>query len=137
MTYRFLAHTADIKVAIAVPTFAQLVAEGLQVMQVLLAGERTVKPRLERELAVEGTDAGDVWFRFLQEILYLHATDTFVPANFLPDHITETSIRGIVAGEPFDPERHELQPEVKAVTHHGFVVTRREKGWFAEVIFDV
>lgn len=137
MTYRFLAHTADVKVAIAVPTFEQLVAEGLQVLQVLLAGERTVKPRVERDIVVEGVDAGDVWFRFLQELLYMHATDTFVPANFLPDRITETVIAGTVAGEPFDPDRHDQQPEVKAVTHHEFLVTRRGKGWFAEVIFDV
>ena len=92
---------------------------------------------MERAIALEGVDAGDVWFRFLQEILYLHATDTFVPANFLPDHITETAISGTVAGEPFDPERHEQRPEVKAVTRHEFFVTRRGKGWFAEVIFDV
>jgi SHS2 domain-containing protein len=137
MTYRFLAHTADIKVAIAVPSFEHLVAEGLQVIQLLLAGERTVKPRHEHELRVEGTDATDVWFRFLQEVLYLHATDTFVPANFLPDTISETSIAGTVAGEPFDPDRHDRQPEVKAVTRHGLVVKRREKGWYAEVIFDV
>jgi SHS2 domain-containing protein len=137
MTYRFLSHTADVKVAIAVPSFEQLVAEGLQILQVLLAGERTVKPRIEHEIQVQGTDAADVWFRFLQEVLYRHATEAFVPANFLPDVITETSIAGTVTGEPFDPERHEPQPEVKAVTRHGLIVKRRGTGWYAEVLFDV
>lgn len=137
MTYRFLSRTADVKVAIAVPSFEQLVAEGLQVLQVLLAGERTVKPRHERALHVEGTDAEDVWFRFLQAVLHFHATAAFVPANFLPDTITETSIAGTVAGEPFDPERHDRQPAVKAATRRGLVVKRREKGWYAEVRFDI
>ena len=96
-----------------------------------------MKPRREHEVRVDGTDPADVWFRFLQEVLYLHAASAFVPANFLPDTITDTTIAGTVAGEPFDPERHDHQPEVKAVTRHGLVVTRREKGWYAEVIFDV
>jgi SHS2 domain-containing protein len=46
-------------------------------------------------------------------------------------------VRGRVRGESFDPRRHELYGEVKAVTYHELAVTRSGAGWQARVIFDV
>ncbi len=137
MTYRYLPHTADIKVAIEGNSFEGLLADGLLVTRQLLAGDRPVEPREERRLAVQGPDAVETFLDFLRELLFLHATDAFLPSAFLPDAVVETAVVGRIAGEPFDAERHEHQPEVKAVTRHGLVVERREHGWYAEVVFDV
>jgi SHS2 domain-containing protein len=51
--------------------------------------------------------------------------------------VTPTSLEATVAGERFDPSRHETQPEVKAVTRHELVVEQTEGRWRAEVLFDV
>ena len=40
-------------------------------------------------------------------------------------------------GEPFDPDRHPLAHEVKAITYHGLFVRREGNGWAAEVIVDI
>ncbi len=121
MTYRYLPHTADIKVAIEGNSFAELLADGLLVTRQLLAGDHPVQPREERRLQVEGPDAAETFLDFLREVLFLHATDAFLPSTFLPDTIEETAVGGVLAGEPFDAARHEHQPEVKAVTRHGLV----------------
>jgi SHS2 domain-containing protein len=47
------------------------------------------------------------------------------------------ALSGSVRGEPFDPARHEAQPEVKAVTRHELSVRPLGKQWVAEVVFDV
>ena len=47
------------------------------------------------------------------------------------------SLRGEVGGEPIDRERHVLDHEVKAVTHHGLDLRREGGGWVAEVILDI
>ena len=36
-----------------------------------------------------------------------------------------------------DRDRHELDHEVKAVTHHGLILRREGEGWLAEVILDI
>ncbi len=137
MTYRFLPHTADIKVAFEAETVDGLLVDGATVLRGLLAGESPVRSREERELAISGADAAETFLGFLRELLYEFSTDGFLPATVAVDYASETEIRGRVAGERFDPTRHETQPEVKAVTRHHLRVERRGDSWHAEVVFDV
>ena len=39
--------------------------------------------------------------------------------------------------EPFDPDRHSLCHEVKAITYHELKVVPTADGWLAEVIVDI
>ncbi len=137
VTHRFLPHTADIRVAFEAESLDALLAEGLVVLRGLVAGESVVEPRERRAIAVSATDPADLFLAFLRELLYLYATDGFLPAEYEFASVTETSARGTLLGETFDAERHEQQPEVKAVTRHGLVVDRVGDGWRAEVVFDV
>lgn len=137
MTYRFLPHTADIKVAFEAQTLEELLTDGATVLRGLLAGESSVEAQEERAVSITGTDAVETFLGFLRELLYQFSADGFLPATFAVDHAAETEIRGRAAGERFDPARHETQPEVKAVTRHHLKVERRGNGWCAEVVFDV
>lgn len=137
VTHRFLPHTADIRVAFEVESLDALLAEGLVVLRWLVAGESVVKPRERRAISVSATDPADLFFAFLRELLYVYATDGFLPAGFAFAAVTETSAKGTLLGETSDPQRHAHQPEVKAVTRHGLVVERVGDVWRAEVVFDV
>jgi SHS2 domain-containing protein len=137
VTYRFLPDTADIKVAFEAETVDELLVEATVVMRGLLAGESPVQGREEREVAISGVDATETFLGFLRELLYEFSTDGFLPVTLAVDYASETEIRGRVAGERFDPTRHETQPEVKAVTRHHLQVERRGDSWHAEVVFDV
>jgi SHS2 domain-containing protein len=137
VTYRFLPHTADVKVAIDGRSFEELLADGVLIARELLAGAGPIEPREERRIDVSGPDARETFLRFLRELVFLHAADAFLPSTFFPDSVAETAVIGRLAGEPFDGDRHEQQPEVKAVTRHGLIVEPRGAGWHAEVVFDV
>lgn len=142
MTYRFLPHTADVLVAIEAPTFAELFQEATAVARRLLAGESPVAASVARTVSVSGTSLDDLLFEYLRELLYQFNTDRFVPARLELDQLNVTragpaALAGTVFGEPFDPLRHETQPEVKAVTRHGLRVTDTDGGFRAEILFDV
>lgn len=137
MPYRFLPHTADLRVTIESGNFDELIADGVLLMRELLAGAAPVGPREMRPISVVGPDAGETVHAFLREILYLHGTDGFLPSTFFPDAVSPVGVRGQLAGERADPLRHPAQPEVKAVTRHGFVVQRTERGWRSEIVFDL
>ena len=47
------------------------------------------------------------------------------------------SLRAEIGGESIDHDRHVLDHEVKAVTHHGLSLTREGQGWLAELILDI
>ncbi len=56
----------------------------------------------------------------------------FRRASQLPVGLTATA-----RGEPIDPNRHEIDDEVKAITWHALKVEQHAEGWLAEVIVDV
>ena len=54
-----------------------------------------------------------------------------------PDRRRRPSLEATIGGEPIDRDRHILDHEVKAVTHHGASLERDGEGWVAEVILDI
>ncbi|NIM48139.1 MAG: hypothetical protein GTN78_20670 [Gemmatimonadales bacterium] len=137
MTYRFLPHTADIRVAIEAPSLELLFAEATEVMRQLLAGDSPVESHLRHPVRISTGDTAELLLGYLRELLYRFDTDRFVPARVAFDMATPTQMAGEVSGEKFDPARHQVQPEVKAVTRHGLVVAHKDTGWHAEVLFDL
>jgi SHS2 domain-containing protein len=137
VSYSFLPHTADIRVAIEAPSFEELLQDATAVMRGLLAGEGRVAAREERSVIASGEDPSEVFLGYLQEVLYLFETESFLPASVATERFTGREAITRILGETYDAARHEHQPEVKAVTRHGLTVERRTDGWYAQVVFDV
>lgn len=128
-SFRFIPHTADVAVELVADDDAGLRQAGLDALRELLVGASPVAEREERVVALRGDDAATRLVHFLQDVLYLFDTERFVPAR---------ATAGGVAGERFDPARHEARPEVKAVTWHGTEVHRDADGKLrARIVFDV
>ena len=51
--------------------------------------------------------------------------------------IDENGLHGVAHGEPYDPDRHQLSHEVKAITYHELRVEQVDGEWLAEVIVDI
>ena len=51
--------------------------------------------------------------------------------------VSDSGLKATVRGEPFDPVRHVLAHEVKAITYHELKVVEHNGGWLAEVIVDI
>jgi SHS2 domain-containing protein len=137
VTHRFLPHTADIKVAFETDALEALFVEATEVMRGLLAGTSPVEPREERPVELECSDVAELFLAYLKELVYQFAANGFLVAGVEIDQVDQTTLRARALGEALDPERHEHQPEVKAVTRHDFMVENRKDRWFAEVVFDV
>jgi len=141
VTYRFVPHTADIRVRIEAPSFRRMLEDLVQVLRELTVGNRPVHPRAARLITLQASDPPELLLALSREILDAFQLDAFVPARLEIDQLTQPpeppSLRGRVLGEWFDPARHETQPEIKAVTRHGLAAEPTPEGWRAEVLFDV
>ncbi len=137
MTYRYLPHTADIKVAIEAPSLEGLLQDGLAIVRQLFVGESPVEKRAEQPLQLAAANAEELLLAFLRDLLYRYETSGFIPASLKIEHLDAGYVTGSLLGERFDSTRHQPEPEVKAVTRHGFVVRRTPEGWYAEAVFDV
>lgn len=143
MAYRWLPHTADLKVEITADSLPAVLADAAAVVRELLAGSSQVMPRECHNLTVSGGEGGEseLLLAFLRALFDLYYRDRFVPTvvevREIASHGTGLTLAGSVWGERFDPSRHETQPEVKAVTRHDLSVRQNGRQWVAQVVFDV
>ncbi len=130
-------HTADLGLRIAAPTLPGLLAEAARgLFSIIVDNAQDVRPSETVDIEVAGTDPDYLLFDWLGELLYLFDTRRLLLSEF-DVQVSPGGIRATARGERFDPLRHRLLHEVKAVTYHGLFARRVAGGWEAEVIVDI
>ena len=73
---------------------------------------------------------------FLNELLYLWDTEKFIPRTF--SVVMEGGrLEADITGETFDPDKHSVYKEVKAVTYHKFTIQQEGDLLKATVFLDI
>ena len=137
MPYEHLDHTGDIAIRITAPTLDGLFVEAARAMTEIIADPAAARPQLMQDIVVEGEDSADLLRSWLAELLYWFSAGGLIFVDF---EVTLQGGRRCVAkvrGEPYDPDRHPLRTELKAVTYHQLEVRQTKDGWEGRVIFDV
>lgn len=96
----------------------------------------TVRPATEEDVEVEAEGPEAQLRDWLAELLYKFSAEGRIYAVFAVT-LEPGRVRARVRGEAWDPARHPLRTELKAVTYHHLEVVREKDGWKAQVIFDV
>lgn len=130
-------HTADLGLRIVAPNLHQLFAEAGQCLFSAIVDDPTaIRDLNEIELAIEGTDRAYLLFDWLKELLLRFDRDGMLFTRF-DVNVRDDGLSARIGGEPFDPARHALLREVKAITYHDLIVEESADGWLAEVIVDI
>jgi SHS2 domain-containing protein len=136
-TYTLLNHTADLKIRVNGTDPADLFKNaGLALFDQITMPDR-LEPRDEVELSVAGDDRADLMVNFLRELLYLWTGKEQLVKTIDIAQISATTVSARVSMERYQPERHEIIHEIKAITYHQIEVSRTAEGWQAMVVFDV
>lgn len=135
--YETFDHTADLGLRIRAADLDTLFAEAAQALfTALVENLDAVAPLHPIEATIAGTDREYLLFDWLKELLYRFDAGHLLFSRF-EVKIGPEGLHGRAWGEPFDPARHELSHEVKAITYHGLRVEPDGEGWLAEVIVDI
>jgi SHS2 domain-containing protein len=132
MPYELFDHTGDLGIEARAPTLEELFAVCGRALSAILVEIPAPKPAGTDTFPVAGAHPDEELRDFLQELLYRFSAEHRVFVGF-------SALPGAVAAswEPYDPDRHPLQTELKAVTYHQLEVVREGEGWKGRVIFDV
>jgi SHS2 domain-containing protein len=109
-------------------------ARGL--FSIIVADPNDIVSRQQERIEIAGQRRDELFFDWLNELLYLFESRRLLLAEFEVE-IDAAGLRGVVRGEPWDPQRHPLEHEVKAITYHDLKVEPTAGGWLAEVIVDI
>jgi protein archease len=135
--YETFEHTADLGLRVKAADLPTLFAEAASgLMSVIVANLDEVKPVREMTLEVAGDALDELLFDWLSEVLYAFESEHLLLSEFAIE-LTGAGLKATARGEPLDPERHQLEHEVKAITYHGLKVEQTAEGWLAEAILDI
>jgi SHS2 domain-containing protein len=135
--YETFEHTADLGLRVRAADLDTLFAEAAACLfSAIVEDPDTVRPAQRIDVRIEGAEREYLLFDWLRELLYRFDSRHLLLCRF-EARVGEGGLEGSAWGEPFDPGRHALAHEVKAVTYHGLKVERTADGWLAEVIVDI
>jgi protein archease len=135
--YELFEHTADLGLRVRAADLDTLFAEAaLCLFTAVLEDVGSVRP--ERCVTVEltGSEREFLLFDWLRDLLVRFDADHMVFGRF-EVHVRDGGLSGTAWGEHYDPARHLLAHEVKAITYHELKIVRESDGWLAEVIVDI
>jgi len=135
--YRVFNHTADLGVEIYGKTVEELLVNAAFAIGDLMTDLQNVEVTRARRIVAEGTDWEDLLVNYLREALYLFNGEGLLLGDYAIIEIDPRHVVGEARGEPFDPDRHRINTEIKAVTYHQALVRETETGWIGRVVFDV
>ena len=128
--YEWREHTAEIELFVRASTPADVFRDAAdafgRLVELASDGAHTA-----RRLDVEGRDYASMLVEFLDDLIYLADTDSFVP-----DEARVELADGHLAAE-LDGRVTELQPIVKAATYHDLEFREEDGAWEARVVLDV
>jgi len=135
--YEYFEHTADVGMRVRGATLEALFANAAHGLYGLLVEDPPRALGERRPIHLEAETAAELFVAWLQELLVAAMTDRFIGTQFTFQACAERRLEATVAGGRFDPTRHKLGKEIKAVTYHALQVEPHADGWTAQVIFDV
>lgn len=103
----------------------------------LMFGSSPAKARVSSVIVSRGADPAELLVGLLNEVVYWCEQDNRVPAQLHIEALDGHEVRAAIAGEPFDPERHAVERQVKSVTYHQACLEERAEGWYARVYVDL
>lgn len=135
--YEIHEHTADLGVRVAAATLADLLADAARGATAVIAGDATqIRPATTEKFAVPGTDPAWLLRDWVAEVLAAFDLRRMLFRDF-DVSVDDAGLRATARGERYDPARHVLAHEVKAVTQHELDVHPTPAGWEGFFIVDV
>lgn len=132
-------HTADVGLKVRgsdLNDVFRTAAEGL--FNYIVVNRDDVRVELHETLSLQAESPGELLASWLNELIYRLETEHRLYVEFNVNVAGDgRSLQAEIGGEPIDHDRHILDHEVKAVTHHGLSLHRAGEEWVAELILDI
>jgi SHS2 domain-containing protein len=135
--YETMDHTADLGVRIFGRSCEEIFTNAAYALFDLWTDLQRVQKVFCYPIAVQALDRDDLLIRWLSELLFLGTSAGYLFRDFSISQFNPTSLRAVACGEKFDPSRHEIKTEIKAVTYHQVEIREKDGAWEAQVIFDI
>jgi len=137
MNYRIINHTADFGLQISASDIKTLFADAAHAMIDQITDINRLKGLNEYDVHISGSDRPDLMVNWLREVLYLWTGEEKLVKKARILSLSEYELSAKVMYDTYEPNRHIIKNEIKAVTYHQIQVEKGPLGWESKIIFDV
>jgi SHS2 domain-containing protein len=140
--FRFLEHTADAYVEATGNSLEEAFTYAAKALFELMTDTTKIEAKVRKVISDEGIDLKNALYRWLEDLLILHDSEGLVFKDFRVrfTELNDRAVRfvGEAWGEIFNPKKHEVRTEVKAVTYSLMEILHQPDGcWVIRVVFDL
>ncbi|MEZ4548406.1 MAG: archease [Thermodesulfobacteriota bacterium] len=139
VSYEILGHTADVRIRVSGDDLAGLLRGAVLGMASLIADTNNINGRESVTVEATGETPEELLVHLLGEVLYIHYTRKMIFSDARVEVADDGALRAgcTLRGEAYDPSRHELGYDIKAVTYHNLKIEGTGDRLSAEIVFDV
>src|SRR3989344_3602604 len=141
MSYKFLEHTADLKIRVEEPTLDEAFKTSAIALKQAMAENIEVKSKITRLVTIEEKDINDLLYRFMEEFIYLLDADDFLMSEIVDLEVNKDNEKNIyvlsatISGD--SASNYRFSNDVKAVTFNEMKVIEEEGKCTIQIVLDV
>ena len=136
-TFEILDHTGDIGIIVYGRDLKELFFNAGRAFTCLLTSLNRIRSTQERTIVLRSENLEELMVTWLGELLYLFDAKALLFRKFYVEEVNRFGLKATAWGELFQPERHVLKREIKAVTYHQVRVEKKSGKWQVRIIFDL
>ena len=137
----FFEHTADVEYEAYGESLEEAFEKAAIAMQNVMTDLKRVEAKVEMEIEAKGEDLESLLYDFLEKILILNDSENLVFSQVKVLEISQKNggflLKAKLAGEKFNPEKHESWTAIKAITYHNMKVGKKNEEFFVHVVLDI
>ena len=130
MGYKFLEHTADMKILVNEKTLEDAFKTSALAMKEAIVGKIKIKPLTAKNILVEGKDYERLLYEFLEQFIYLLDAENYIISSVKSLKVEEEigcfRLSATVLGDK--ASSYKFTNNVKAITYNEMLVSENNKG---------
>jgi SHS2 domain-containing protein len=139
--FHFIEHTADVAVEIQSDSLKDLFTIAGTAWRQIVFGPSEIRPSSVRNFETEAESCEELLVEFLSELNYIWTIKRWIAGKV--EEVIFREKPGIIrlnaqlSGEAYEPDRHIVEVEIKAVTFHQMDIKFEEGQYTTKVVFDI
>ncbi|PMP81075.1 MAG: archease [Caldisericum exile] len=138
--FEFEEHTADIIVVAWGETLEKAFECAALGVAEIMVNRETLEGREKRKVIVAGFDLENLLYRWIEEIIYLFDSHSFLVKEARVHKISEGvefMLEGELVGDRYNPAKHEARTHVKAATYSLMKIIKEDRLWKVKFTVDI